>query len=346
MRSVGGVAPAGMETWPPGTGGRDGSMLRGLWRRLPRPLRRLLYRMSNWTGLPYAAGWFATYRERHQPANFAGNLSRLRRAYARCRGPARGEVERRIEAVIDALVLPNGVRKTTYVGRQNIVLDQVLADEACRPHGPMLRVLDVPASTGIASLACLDRLERDYTVTRYVLGDLSFRILYDLENGCVFDEDGELLQVRSGRGFVSIWQPHAGGNDFSPLTRLLLLPWTVRACWLRRRYPFAGVHDVMAIPLTHPAVEERLADGTLQLARVNVFDDAPGAYDLILCFNLLQRNYFPEPLVARGMETLTEALAEGGVLVVGSPDAGGLSRYLVGRKEGGRLVTVRRTGEF
>ena len=215
---------------------------------------------------------------------------------------------------------------------------------AAGPPEKAIRVLDVPASTGIASLASYERLRRDYRISRYVLGDQCFRVLYDPDRGCLFDEDGHLLQVRERSRFFSIYRPHARGNDSSPLTRALLLPFTLRSWYLKRRHRLSGATDPVPILLTHPDIEPHLADGVMQLERVNVFEDIPGEYDLILSFNLLQRNYFPPAAIARGMEKLGNALSEDGVLVVGSPDVGGT--HLVARKQGGRVVIVKQTGRF
>jgi hypothetical protein len=312
-----------------------------LWRQLPIEVRRRLYGVFNWTGLPLFLAYAASYRETHSPENFAGNLLSLNEEFANGDAVKRKECARLFDAIVDALVLPNGVRKTTYADRQNAVLERVLADDCCRPDRAELRVLDVPASSGIASLGSLEVLSRQYRISRYVLGDLSFEILYDRTRNCVFDDRGNLLQVGTRNGFFSIHRPHRLGVEFSALTRCLLLPLEVRAWYLRRRYSFVATNDLVPIGLVHPAVDELVRAGTFRLKRVDVFEAIEDEYDLILSFNLLQPNYFSGDQIARGLRTLTGALSEGGILVVGSPDAGGLSAYQVARKSRGELVVVR-----
>ena len=322
----------------PGTVGRE------LWRQLPRRLRSFVYRTSNWTGLPFVISYAAGYGERHALRHFAGVVPALRDAYANAHGAERERLARQFDGILRGLVLPNGVSKATYAKRQNIVLEGVLADPACGLGTGALRVLDVPASSGIASLDSFRLLNRFYQVRRYVLGDLSFQVLYDPDRECVFDEAGRLLQVRRGDRFFSMHRVHAHGSDVSALTRLLLLPLTARARDLERRYRFDDARTLVPISLVHPEVETILGNGVAGVERVDVFERVPGTYDLILCFNLLQRNYFPPEWIARGTANLAAALCEGGLLITGSPDANGSSGYRVARKQGGALVTVKQEG--
>lgn len=298
-----------------------------------------------WTGLPYVASYVATYADIHADRHFAGRLVMLKDEYRRASPERREELVRQFRGIMDGLVLTNGVKKTTYPRRQTHTLDKVLADPACRPAGPTIRVLDVPSSIGIASLDTLNLLRSQYTVDAYVLGDISFEIRYDRERGCIYDEDGNLLQVKIAGGFFSTHRGHSAGNDYGLLARLLLLPLDVVAWGLKQRYRSWTSPQTVPVYLVHPDVETKLGNGVLQVQKVDVFREIPGTYDLILSFNLLQRNYFPLDQIAHGIANLQKALADGGVLVVGSPDEGGLSAYRVFRKCGDRLKLVRREGE-
>lgn len=322
------------------------SWVKRLWRKLPFRVREAAYRALTWTGLPYLLSYIAGYGATHSAANFAGNLIPLRDEYPNSTRDRKQRLAHRFDAIVDALVLPNGVRRTTYPARQNAVVERVLADEACRPNTSELRVLDLPASSGIASLGTLDLLSRQYRVGCYVLADLSFQALYDPERGCIFDEQGHLLQVQRRKRFFSIYRPHASGNEVSVLTNLLLLPLTVASWHLKRKFRFSAARDLLPVRLIHPEVEARLDNGVLALKKVDVFQDLGDQYDLILSFNLLQRNYFSAEAIARGMENLRRGLRDGGVLVMGSPDVHGSSAFLVARRRGGDLVIVRREGRF
>jgi len=320
------------------------SRLRQLWHSLPHGLRLALYRLLNWTGLPYFVGYVVRYRETHHPDCFAGALIPLRDEYRSPSLPNRAALDRHFARIMDALVLPNGVRKTTWSRRHNAVLEQVLADDACRLDHSTIRVLDLPASSGIASLGSLELLSDRYRVSRYVLGDLSFHVLYDPTRGCVFDENGRLLQVRARKTFFSIHRPHATGNDVRLLTRWLLLPLDFVSAYLKRRFPFEPSQAV-PIPLVHPDIDTRLGDG-MAVEVLNVFEPIGGPYDLILSFNLLQRNYFPQALIARAMDNLRHALTDGGLLIIGSPDGESSCAHRVYRRVGDRLVLIRANGDF
>src|SRR5688572_25792935 len=130
-------------------------VLRRLWSACPEHLRRALLR----TGVPYLVAFLARYRRAHSLANFAGSLPELKADYRRGPAERRPALSVRFDAIVDALVLPNGVRKTTYSRRQEEVLARVLAHEGCKLNGREIRVLDIPSSAGTDSL-------RSYTVIR------------------------------------------------------------------------------------------------------------------------------------------------------------------------------------
>lgn len=315
--------------------------VRDAWRRVPASWRRRVGQAINWTGLPYVAGYAAAYEDAHRAEYFAGNLKDLKETYARVGPPDAVRLTRRIDAIADGLVMRNGVKKTTYAARQAPTLRAVLsATRVPLPSGP-LRVLDVPSSTGTASLDHYALLQEHREITSYVLGDLYHGLLYDARRGCVFDEDGHLLQVALRGSYFSIYRGFTAGDRNTLLSDLLLLPHGLTAWYLRRRYPFDSTHRCEPLLVLHPEVERRIGDGVFQVARMDVFRPIPGRYNLILSFNLLQRNYFSPSTIARGVANLGAALDEGGLLVLGSTES-----FVVLHKCGGVLQEVLRDGCF
>jgi hypothetical protein len=281
-----------------------------------------------------------SYHRVHAAENFAGNLLRIEAEYLQSPELRRDVLDRQCDAIADALVMKNGVKKTTYQGRLCSTLAKFLGDDRCALRKPSIRVLDVPSSMGLASLSNLEMLSRRYLVERYVLGDLHFVIHYDRERECIYDEEGNLLQVKRGKLFFSIYRSHSSGDVYTSLTRILLTPFDAFATHLKKRYPYCQ-SDIVPLSVMHPAVSAKLRNGIMQLKRMNVFEEIPGTFDLILSFNLLQRNYFGDEHIARGLNNLQNALAEGGFLVVGDTHA-----FRVSKKRDGKMVKVLQQGEF
>jgi SAM-dependent methyltransferase len=313
--------------------------VRTLWKQLPVGLQERLFTALKPTGIPYVISFMARYAERQQLANFAGNLIPVGERYLNSTAETQSMLSRRFDAIMDSLVMRNGVRKTTYATRYNDVLARVLSDVRCALKRDTIRVLDIPCSTGIASLQTYTRLSERYRIGAYVLGDLYLKIYYDSVRGCIFDEDAHLLQVRGNERFFSIYQAHASGDVYAPVAKGVLLPFRLFAQYLRRAYPYKETDDNIPIRLIHPEVAERVADGTFDVRKLNVFDGIQENYDLIMSFNLLQRNYFSEVEIERGIANLKDALNEGGILIIGNTDA-----FAIHRKVEGRLVAVIREG--
>src|SRR5688572_15710389 len=141
------------------------SGLRNAWRRLPAAIRRPVAR----TGLPYAVNFVISYDEKHRIENFAGNLEQTKAAYREASGIRRAELARQLDAIVDCLVMPNGVRKTTYAERLRQTVSTILSDSRFSLPRSEIRVLDVPASTGVASLQTYALLSERYRVASYVL---------------------------------------------------------------------------------------------------------------------------------------------------------------------------------
>ena len=316
------------------------------WRRWPFKVRRVVHRATSWTGLPYVVSFAAGYAATQSGANFAGNLPDLKVAYRRSSGRDRERLAGRINDLANALVLPNGVRRTTYPARTKGTLSAILADERCRLDRQKIRVLDIPSANGIACLGSFEVLNGHYPVECYVMGDLLTRTLYDRDRGCIYDEAHNLLQVRQGKRFFSVYRAHRSGEPFGRVARTLLFPVELVSRRLKRRFPFSRHANITPILMVHPEVEARLGDGVFELRTMNVFAPIDGEFDVILSFNLLQRNYFPPDVIARGTENLGRSLAEGGLLILGSPDEGGTNPYRVLRKCGGMLTVVKEQGRF
>ncbi len=338
-----GIGRNGSPLGAPHTAGEDAgawrpdnvAMLHRLWGSLPDPVREALVR----TGLPYAAGFVLHYGEKHRIENFAANLEQLKLDYSHADASHRAELSRRFSCIVDALVLPNAVTKTTWGNRLGRSLIRVLA--AVQLPGSKIRVLDIPSSTGIASLESLAILRQRYQVASYVLADKYHELLYDPDRRCIFDRDGHLLQVAFRRHYFSAYRGHVTGNVHTLLSTCVLSPHALAAWYLRRRHRLTQGTVTRRLRTLHPDVERLIAQGIFDLRELDVFQPLPGRYELILSFNLLQRNYFPADTVRAGVSNLAAALAEGGVLILGNTDS-----FLALQKEQGALVTRLQEGSF
>jgi hypothetical protein len=311
------------------------AVLRRQWKKLPDSFRLRVVR----TGLPYAASFMLRYRERHRIANFAGNLQALQASYPGASADARAPLLKQFDSIVDALVMPNAVTKTSYANRLSRSLSAVLS--AVPLPGTEIRVLDLPASTGVASLQSLALLRQRYRVISYVLGDKYHRILYDVRRRCIFDEQGNLLQVGFRQYYFSIYRGHVSGDEYTLLSSCLLFPHSVLAWYLRKRYRFEQRSDYLRLLVVHPEVETLLDQNILHLKVMDVFQPIEGRYELILSFNLLQRNYFPPDRITAGVNNLAESLCEGGVLVLGNTEA-----FLALQKQNGSMIPRVREGTF
>lgn len=312
-----------------------GSRTMKLWHVCPTGVRRTLQR----TGVAYVASFVARYPQEHSYERFAGTLPELQAAYAQD-PDARAGLLKRFDAIMDGLVMPNGVTKTTYSERPKQILTKILGHDGCTLDTP-IRVLDVPSSAGTASLSMYGMLRQRYGIVSYVLGDMYFDVVCDPQRQCVFDEQGTLLQVGFERYFFSTYRAHVSGDVHTWLTRLLLMPHDCCAWYLRGRYPFVESDSNIRTPLIHPQVQALVAEGAMSIETINVFETIRGRFDAVLSFNLLQRNYFPPERIALGTENLGRAVDEGGLLVIGDTQS-----FIAYRKVDGELVRVLSEGSF
>jgi hypothetical protein len=323
---------------------RAGLILRRAWHCIPYPARMRFFEWTHRTGVPYLASFLLDHRARHHPSRFAGSIPELQEEYRSASEGRRAVLLERFDAIADSIVLANGVRKTTFVGRCSSLLNGILLDPACALPDRPLRVLDVPASTGATATESFSRLSATHAISEYVLGDLAFDLLYDRARACVFDADGTLLQVGVRQGFTSTFLPHAEGVEVTRAARMVLAPLIARGARLRRAFLARDAGRLESMPIIRPDVLERERAGEFTLLALDVFAPIPGVYDVILSFNLLQRNYFTPERVERGIHNLASALAPDGLLIVGRPDADGNDAHRVYRRSGDRVVLVRERG--
>ena len=312
-----------------------------LWSRAPRGVRTRVHALLDATGVPYVLNYLAGYDERHQLRNFAGNLGVLHAAYIESSAEGQDELARQFKGIVDALVMKNGVKKSTHPMRQNRILRQVLADASCRLDTSPITVLELPASTGVAALDNLAILSQHYRIRAYVLGDLFWQLHYDTDRQCIFDEEFNLLQVKLQGRFFSIYRPAWSGERYRALATLLLLPFELVSRYLKRKYVYSQNSHNVPIRVLHPDVETRVDSGDFTVKRMDVFTELEERYDVILCFNLLLREYFPEDQIAQGINNMKNALNEGGLLIMGDEVS-----FSVAQKRGGQLCVVRPEGRF
>src|SRR2546427_4553367 len=311
------------------------------WRSLPHSVRGWVSPGSRWPGLAHVLSYIATYDETHDLGTFAGNLVVVHQQYSESSADEKEKLEKQFDKIMEGLVMPNGVQKTTRRLRQHSILAKVLADERCRPQKSAITVLDVPSSSGVVALDSIAMLRQYYTIRAYVLGDLCFHIYYDTGRECVFDEAFNLLQVRLGERFFSIHRGHESGDVYTPLTAVLLFPFDVVAWFLKKKCVYSQEGHTVPLLLIHPDVDAGLRRGDFSLSKVDVFKGIKEHYDLILSFNLLQQNYFPQEQIARGVENLTNALNEQGFLIMGNDTC-----FSVAQKREGKLVIIKEEGRF
>lgn len=216
--------------------------------------------------------------------------------------------------ICDALILPNGTRKTTGPARNGALVKQLL-DRKLLVHDAHVRVLDVGASAGLDALTTLELLGRVCTVDEYVLGDLHTAVLYDRARGLVFDEDGNLLQIRRGRGYVAMHFSYA--FEFQKITHApkKVRPWILRKTTAKKLVP---PPDAERLAIVHPALHLGAPGSPFRVKRMDVFAPVGERFDLVICLHLLVSRYFSPATIRAGEENLAAALNVGGTLLVGS----------------------------
>jgi hypothetical protein len=233
------------------------------------------------------------------------------------------------------------VRKTTYSERMNAAITALCEHEANNIEKASIDVLDIPSSVGLSSIDLHHQLSQRYQINRYVLADQFFEVLYDPASKCIYDDAGNLLQVDKGKRYFSIYRPHSSGDAFGLVARLVIWPLDRLSDHYRKKFPFDPQAATQKIVLLHPAAEAKVKQGEFDYMKADIFAPLSGSYDLILSFNLLQKNYFPQQMIDEGIANLCAALNEGGVLVRGNTEL-----YEISRKIDGKLVRLESNGEF
>jgi hypothetical protein len=282
-------------------------------------------------------GLVGHYTEVHRVARFAGNLDKLIADCLADGAEVDPSLSRQFDAIVDQLTMPNGVTKTSYADRYEKALSKVLG-RISLPRSE-IEVLDLPASSGIACLNTLAILQKNYRVKSYVLGDLYHKVLYDPVRRCIFDQQGNLLQVGFKRFFVSLYRCGLSADRRKFATKFASFPHRLIAWFLRRRYRFEQKETYRELLVLHPTVQVLLRKGVCQLEVMDVFEVIPGRYDLILSFHLLQRLYFSQNAIDAGVRNLAVALSEGGLLIVGNAES-----FVVYQKCNGSLMLRLREG--
>jgi hypothetical protein len=272
-------------------------------------------------------------------ANFAGNLEQLKVAYAASSEEKKADLSHQFDSIVDQLTMPNGVAKTTYANRLEPSLSAVLSAIQL-PHTD-IRVLDLPSSTGASSLRSLAQLQERYRVTSYVLGDMYHTIFYDSKKQCVFDEQGNLLQIAFRKLFFSLYRVGVSEDRQTVLRAALAFPHSVMARYLRKRHPFRPSDGYRRLLLVNPQVEQLLGHNVFSLQEIDVFRPIPGCYDLVLSFHLLHLHYFPRHVISIGIKNLAASLNEGGLLVIGNWES-----LIALQKQDGSLIPRLREGNW
>ena len=292
-------------------------------------------------GISYVVSFFLKYRSKHRLENFAGNLARMKEQYSEADENNKEIITGNFERIINSLVLANGVGKTTYKGRHIDILRKIVASDDFIIPNNSIRVLDIPSSVGISSMDMHKILKEKYRIDKYMMADQFFTLLYDRQRGCIYDLEKNLLQVKFSGKFFSLYRPHTTGDSFGFIAKIFLFPFELMSNIYKKRYAFKEGDSVEELLLLHPEAEAMVSRGEMTYQKMDVFSKIPDKYDLILTFNLLQKNYFPENLINQGVDNLTEALEEGGLLVIGSSEY-----YKVFRKQKSVLILLEQVGDF
>lgn len=317
------------------------ALLGSIKRHLPAGVTQFLSRVLMPSGIPYCLNYIAIYSDAHRSENFAGNLAAIVEQYVGASSSTREILDERVESIAASLVLANGVRKTTYRERHAAALKRIFDDEQVRVQKSRIRVLDIPSSFGTTSWDSHQALSEHYQIAKYVLADRYWKVLLNPTTECIYDEDGCLLQVRGKKRFFSVNRPQTKGEGHGIVAKMLFAPLDARSWYLRKKHRLASPKCLVEIPLVHPEIVDRVANGTLTLARYDIFGKIDEEFDIILSFNLLQRNYFTDREIELGRANLASSLAEQGILVTGNTDA-----YSVFKKVGGELCLVKSEGRF
>lgn len=218
--------------------------------------------------------------------------------------------------ILHSLILSNGVRKTTTYARNHLAISKAV--ESVRVKIPQeIKIIDIGSSSGIDATETLSALQGlGHKIEKYVLGDLYSSILISPNGRYVYDNFGQLLQVKIGPFFFSI--------NFSynfKFQKPFYIPQRVLSRVLLRISP----------PICNECVSQslmRVSDREVfQTKQVDVFESLKPSgcdnnqYDIVICLHLLVSRYFDTETINLGILNLKQYVKEGGILIVGDRES-------------------------
>ncbi len=216
----------------------------------------------------------------------------------------------------------NGIFRTTFRNRF-AALDQVVLEMLKARYSPDVELLaeDRGASNGLTSYEWA-RLLREHYPKAHVLSSDILHYFYELDLG----EEGTFVVEPNGNPLQYIRPPYVVGLGHPPSWKHplgRLVAWRAR-----RRFHSLGLkgewwkgqmpYRVSELSCLHPeGVRFAASTGALSFAVKSVFETAAAPCAVVRTMNILNRSYFDEPTLRKGIAAAHGSLTEGGLWVVG-----------------------------
>lgn len=229
------------------------------------------------------------------------------------------------QAFFNGILLPNGTFKTTSDHRLDDLNEAIMAH---LPSRRPLRVKDVAVSSGISALEWYEMLQARSIAFEMTATDVRLRARLIKARGfnVLLDESGEVLQL------------HVAGLAFQPTQapkkRAAFAP--ILACVRSPRALNRLARSERKVVLVSP----RLLDSPVQVVEEDLRTPRPGQWDVVRAANILNHEYFPQPILREMMVNLAGSLAPGGLLIVCRSDPSLGNRASIFRISEGRLRVV------
>jgi len=255
-------------------------------------------------------------------------------------------------ALFERIVDARGAFKRTY--RDRFADFDALLVEAWRAappaSGSAVHVLDVAVSDGVTTLPLIEAVDR-LTDGNFVFTatDLDGRYVKlwrkdRPEQRVIVTEAGQIVQIIRPPFLFT----HRESRHLFPLNRLLRpaaerFASTLIADW-QRGDNGVGCAEIL---LLSPELRQRMGtDARISFRAWDIFEPWPGeTAHCVRAMNVLNPVYFDRAQLARAVRHLFEAVADGGLLAMGSnEDAGTTVDGIICRRTGDRLVPVSTTG--
>lgn len=240
----------------------------------------------------------------------------------------------RFDRVVRQICLANGVIRTTSSGRFRALDDEV--QRVIREHippGAALVVEDCAVSSGITAAEWYRRLQVDYPDVRFTASDRTLFLVEVRSAGrpgaFVVQADGVPIQFVLPPFVVSLIQPqhwiYVVNRAVRALGRRLWARWyegrvSVPEGWDDVGAPTAeqrvGAISLRRIPLVHPDVRA-MPGASFRLREHSVFEPLPEPVDVLRTMNILNRSYFNEEELRRGVAAAGRSVRAGGLWIVG-----------------------------